>query len=325
MYRCPAAFDDGLPITFRTESDGSQELIRAIHAVQPETERYDIVFVDPWHTYRAGIADLHGALCLLRPGGIIVVHDCNPDDPAIVTPEFKEGAWCGVTYQAFINFALSAGCAGYCVINSDYGVGVLFGPGTEPPPTLPTARPPQRTVFEWVLAQDRDEHRFALFERNRDALLNLVSSEHFRAALGAPERLRLEYAPELPPAPAEPDVNMVILADGVECKLMQYENGWHRFTVPAEAADVSLLSPTFSPAETDGGPDARRLGVAVVAIRAGSDMAVHGIGLADPVLSGGWHSEEAAAGYPWRWTDGQARLSLPPGTTVLEVFTANRA
>jgi len=180
MYNRPDTFDDGMPVTFPCRSPGSEDVVRAIHAVQPERERYDIIFVDSFHTYRASIVDLHGALSLLRPGGVMVVHDCNPDDPSLVGAAFQEGSWCGVTYGAFIDFVLAAQPAGYCVVDSDYGCGVVFSQGAALPAGLSTARPPQRLVFEWVLAREDDRTRFPFFARHRQELLNLVSPARFR-------------------------------------------------------------------------------------------------------------------------------------------------
>ena len=185
MYRCPGTFDDGLPFHFRTQSEGAHDLIRDLDEVLPKSERYDLIFVDPWHSYDAGILDLNGALCLLRPGGVIVVHDCNPTDPTIVGSDFKDGDWCGLTYQSFIDFVLAAQPAGYLVVDTDYGCGLVFTQGSPLPPGLPNARPAQRLIFEWCLARAKEETRFAFFERNRVQLLNLVSPEQFAAAFGA--------------------------------------------------------------------------------------------------------------------------------------------
>ena len=162
MYRCPGTFDDGLPFHFRTQSEGGHDLIRDLDEVLSKSERYDLIFVDPWHSYDAGILDLNGALCLLRPGGVIVVHDCNPTDPTIVGSDFKDGDWCGLTYQSFIDFVLAAQPAGYLVVDTDYGCGLVFTQGSSLPPGLPNARPAQRLIFEWCLARAK-ERRDSLF------------------------------------------------------------------------------------------------------------------------------------------------------------------
>ena len=184
MYRCPEQVHDGMEITFRTEAETSHDLIRAIDRLLPAEERYDLIFVDPWHTYEASAGDLYGALCLLQPNGIIVVHDCNPTDAATVGREFQGGDWCGVTYQAFIDFALATRPTSSCVVDSDYGCGVLmFGDAFV---TTPVRRPKisPRTQFDWSIARRQDDAAYAFFDRNRPALLNLMSVEAFAQACG---------------------------------------------------------------------------------------------------------------------------------------------
>lgn len=193
LYRCPPIHHDGLEITFRTANETSHDLTRALQAADLATNGYDVIFVDPFHTYFAGITDLMGALCLLRPGGVLVVHDCNPDDPATVAPDFRPGTWCGVTYQAFIDFVLATEPAGYYVIDSDYGCAVVHTSASDLP-DLPTARPTRRQVFEWTVVRETPDAAYAHFARNRRTLLNLVTPADFAAAYGLPT---LETAPNL--------------------------------------------------------------------------------------------------------------------------------
>ena len=186
LYRCPETYDDGGPVAFRTTAHSSHELVRAIGAMQPEHGRYDLIFVDSWHGLVESSIDLHGALSLLQPGGIIVAHDCNPTDPASVGNEFAAGSWCGLTYQAFIDFVLAAEPAGYCVIDTDYGCGIVFTAPAAPPPTLPCSRPDRRLVFDWVIARASNDTRFPFFDRHRAQLLNIVTPAAFGQAFGVP-------------------------------------------------------------------------------------------------------------------------------------------
>ncbi len=323
MYRCPETFEDGQKITFRTTACGSQDLVRAVDALLLAEQRYDVILVDPWHSYAASAADLHGALCLLRPGGVLVVHDCNPTDPELVSPEFRAGGWCGVTYQAFIDFVLSAEPAGHCVVDSDYGCGVVFTQGCAVPEGLRTVRPGRRLVFEWAIAREDDAARFAFFSRNRQALLNMVEPFDFADAMGfpLPEPAPATGVADLSDPPAAADGKLSVVVDGQAVALDGYAAGWHRFLLPAGVSEVRLVSPAMVPGEVNPhSQDMRRLGLAVAAIR----LDGRSIDLGSPALSRGWHSEEAQAGYPFRWTDGDARLRLPAGVGVLEVFTTNR-
>lgn len=64
-------------------------------------ERFDLILYDPVHV-RPEVDEVARALpALLNPGGILIVHDCNPEDEAITSVERCPGAWVGETYKAF--------------------------------------------------------------------------------------------------------------------------------------------------------------------------------------------------------------------------------
>ena len=110
VYNCPAGMDDGQTYTYRTEAITSEHLTKAVLAANRDAPCYDIVFVDPFHTYACSAADLKGAFALFRPGGIMVVHDCNPECASLTAPEFVPGDWLGVTYMAFIDSSSAVRC-----------------------------------------------------------------------------------------------------------------------------------------------------------------------------------------------------------------------
>jgi len=95
-----------------------------------------------------------------------------------------------------------------------------------------------------------------------------------------------------------------------------------RFTLPAAANRVALLSPAVVPAALAAGPaDTRRLGVAITALTLLADGARTEIALEDPAHDGFYAMED-----DHRWTNGAAVISLPPqhGPAVLEVVTAGQ-
>ena len=120
MYRCPETFDDGLAIDYRCRD---VDIGNALAAIAAERRRFDVMLVDPFHDYRDSARDLATAFALLEPGGALVVHDCLPPREALAGPEFKRGAWCGVTYKAFIDFVLARRDLRYLTVDADYGCG----------------------------------------------------------------------------------------------------------------------------------------------------------------------------------------------------------
>ena len=186
VYNCPNDADDGQAYTYRTDAPTSSKLIQAILAANQNRPYYDIMFVDPFHTYACSSTDLSGAFALLRPGGIMVVHDCNPADAAIASPEPVSDTWCGLTYMAFIDFALRHNGLSFYTVETDYGCGVIY----KHPVRLPMASRRKETLdhfaFAWDMVRHNTATRFAFFAQCRRELLNLKSVEEFFALEGLP-------------------------------------------------------------------------------------------------------------------------------------------
>jgi hypothetical protein len=88
-------------------------------------ERFDLVFIDPWHTYASSQRDLVFGLQLVSGAGIVLVHDCSPPNPTCAEPEFRPGEWCGVTFAAYLDLMLFNSELHYLTVDSDYGCGVI--------------------------------------------------------------------------------------------------------------------------------------------------------------------------------------------------------
>ncbi|MBI1213444.1 MAG: hypothetical protein GC190_18435 [Alphaproteobacteria bacterium] len=178
VYNCPDTNDDGMEYSYRTSQLDSSDLVKAIERTKPRGG-YDLIFIDPFHTLHASATDLSGAWNLLRPMGIMVVHDCNPADEEIAAPEFKAGDWCGVTYQAFINFVLGRSDLDYCTVDADYGCGVIFKRQRIASEDHAQAERDAHLARGWLLAQQSDRACYKYFDGNRRQLLRLVAVEEF--------------------------------------------------------------------------------------------------------------------------------------------------
>ncbi|WP_148294414.1 class I SAM-dependent methyltransferase [Azospirillum sp. B506] len=185
MYRCPKNFDDGLPIDFRTQIDNSSELLDVINKFIKKEDYYDLIFVDPYHNYDCGAIDMFGAFNLLAPHGVMVIHDCSPPDAGIVSSEFQEGAWCGVTYQVYLEFAWSSDIAGYCTVDSDYGCGVVFNKNARIPKNINLSTPSHKLKYDWFKNRSDNDFRYKYFDSCRSSLLNLIAPDTFKEALNA--------------------------------------------------------------------------------------------------------------------------------------------
>ena len=201
MYRCPDGYDDGLPIDFRS---ATSEIDAQLTALRASGATYDLILVDPFRDYEQSLRDLGVARSLLTAKGTIVVHDCRPPDRELASPEFLVGAWCGVTYKAYLDFMLEAEDLKFCTVDVDHGCGIIR---RRPPPELAPA--PRKTILDrlrrppaapsaaavvgtsnarssvmkaWKQVGDDYEAAFRLVEAYPKSLLNLQPLEDFLIA-----------------------------------------------------------------------------------------------------------------------------------------------
>ena len=91
-------------------------------------ERFDVVFVDGDHAYLQSLRDIENALDRLGPGGVILVHDCNPQSPAAASPTSGDGAgepWCGEVWKAIARLRATRADLDVHTLDADFGVGVV--------------------------------------------------------------------------------------------------------------------------------------------------------------------------------------------------------
>ncbi|MBI3702437.1 MAG: hypothetical protein HY244_00965 [Rhizobiales bacterium] len=184
MYRCPAEFDDGLPIDFRSTNLDISDCARAIRAREMT---YDVILVDSFHEYEPSARDLREAVNLLNPTGTIIVHDCFPRDRAITAPELIVGDWCGVTYKAYLDFVLASENLLFCTVDTDYGCGVIRRYAiltalqriAHRASRIIAREDRQDATRHWVHAGDDFDATFKLLQAYSKPLLNLVTVEEF--------------------------------------------------------------------------------------------------------------------------------------------------
>jgi hypothetical protein len=137
---------------FATTSDDFFER----HAAEQLPLGVDVVFIDGLHTFDQTYRDVRNALKVLRPGGVILVHDCLPTSAqeAVVAPSYEEarringpGPWTGDGWKAIVAVRAGHLPAHACVLNCDQGVGIVCkGP----------RRPPLSVSLEEIDALDYD-------------------------------------------------------------------------------------------------------------------------------------------------------------------------
>lgn len=179
MYRCPADFSDGEQIDLSTEAESGREVEELFGKLVRSGEKFDLVFVDPFHTYAASLRDIIYGLHLIKPGGIVLIHDCNPPNATCTVPEFVRGEWCGLTFAAYLDVVLFTEGLHYCTVDADYGCGIISKDdrlahfsSLDPVPDL---------VSQW---RSLDlPRRYDFLNEHRQQLLRLISEDEFRRCM----------------------------------------------------------------------------------------------------------------------------------------------
>jgi Methyltransferase domain len=186
MYRYRDHFDDGMAIDFLSTSLHSGQ---AMNVVRAAGLTYDVILVDPFHEYETSAQDLKEARDLIKPNGTIVVHDCYPEEEAFVTPHYRDGSWCGLTYKAYLDMILESVELQSCTVDTDHGCAIVRRRplvsrlGSTGHRTLRTIAWDcrSRLIHEWKWAGKDEAASFRLLKAHAKALLNLVTVEEFLA------------------------------------------------------------------------------------------------------------------------------------------------
>jgi hypothetical protein len=126
--------------------------------------RFDVVFIDGLHLHEQVMRDTENALRHLGEDGAILVHDCNPTSEALAERDSTAAqaagvsGWCGDVWKAIAELRATRSDLQVCVLDTDYGVGVI-------------RRGPAEPVKLPVRAGDL---RYADLERDRAGLLGLT-------------------------------------------------------------------------------------------------------------------------------------------------------
>jgi hypothetical protein len=128
-----------------------------------EDIKYDIIFIDGLHEYSQVKKDIENTIKHLQPNGFIVMHDCNPVSYDAQIPDRKTIAWNGDVWKSFVEFKQNNLLYKCCVIDTDFGVGVIKN---NPNPIYSTP------------SIDMD---YQTFDSNRKQYLNLITWDEFKA------------------------------------------------------------------------------------------------------------------------------------------------
>lgn len=107
-------------VNYRMTSDAFFESIK-----NDNKKIYDIIFIDGLHHSDQVRKDIQNAIRHLTPGGFILMHDCNPISYESQLVPRKTIVWNGDPWKAFVEFRGTYPDIQCCVVDCDYGVGVI--------------------------------------------------------------------------------------------------------------------------------------------------------------------------------------------------------
>lgn len=89
-------------------------------------KKYDLICIDPFHTYEISKSNLDVLYSYLTEDGTLISHDCFPSMTSLARPTYcKNNAWCGETYVALVEFAYHHPELFYGILNTDTGIGII--------------------------------------------------------------------------------------------------------------------------------------------------------------------------------------------------------
>lgn len=187
LYSCPAHFDDGIPVDFRSHNF---DISNCLSQIQAANLQYDVILLNSWHEYATSYRDLSAAFQLLKTGGVMVVHGCLPPNADLAMPTHQSSStWCGVTYKAYLDFIIAETHLNYYTVDIDYGCGIIKKI-TANTTLLKQAKSWLRTLFfcqpyadilieQWQEMGDNYTEAFHFLHQNAHALLCLKTFSEF--------------------------------------------------------------------------------------------------------------------------------------------------
>ena len=148
----------------------------------------DVAFIDGHHTYNQSLKDAQNCLAYLNPSGVIVMHDCNPNNYACAYPisdsgsvddviklaEAGElpgwnGSWSGDVWKAIVHLRMANQNLNIFTLDLDWGLGII-------------TRGKGRPVSD-ISVGELQKMDYWTLENNREVLLNLKHPKYLEEFL----------------------------------------------------------------------------------------------------------------------------------------------
>ena len=140
-------------------------------AAMADSKMYDLIFIDGAHRWKNVIRDFENSFKHLSPGGIVVLHDCNPQTETAQLETPTVGDWNGDVWVAFALLrAKYRDQIDMLTVDTDQGLGVAYR--YEDYKHVPKSKVRLKYIQPNSLT-------YPFLDTNRKELLSLLSVEHF--------------------------------------------------------------------------------------------------------------------------------------------------
>lgn len=128
-----------------------------------DPERFDVVLIDGLHLKEQVYRDATNSLRHLTNRGLLVLHDCSPENEAMQIVPRRQKHWNGDCWKALVRLR-SEHPELFCrVIAEDQGVGVVI------------PRPPGKLITDLILDKTAFDLQYSDLEADRKRLLGVVN------------------------------------------------------------------------------------------------------------------------------------------------------
>jgi len=162
---------------YSTPEQNSAREFKSLEQIDEATKdissQFDLIFVDPWHTYENSLLALEITMRLAKPNSIIVMHDCLARE-ASLSADYVPGAWSGVTCFVFKEFAKTVQRE-YFVLDRNHGIGIL-GP-------VHASKSPVLDTVDLQKLKEEEPRNLSEYLRDPRAFMRGISSTYFSEAL----------------------------------------------------------------------------------------------------------------------------------------------
>ncbi len=145
------------------------EFITSDEFFKKNKDTFDIIFIDGLHEHHQVVRDIENSLNILNPDGIIIVHDCNPNNSyqarLLEKGYEKDGTvWCGSTWAGWVELRTRREDLEMVVIPDEWGIGFI-------------KRGKQKLVeFDFNISY---EQQFENWKRDKLKLSNFIDASQF--------------------------------------------------------------------------------------------------------------------------------------------------